>query len=62
MASFTRRIQRKRARLNRTWQPRETPYVYHPDGGYSVLTRNGWRHVSARRLQAQWRMAQLLGA
>lgn len=41
---------------------RKQPYIDHEDGGYSVLHfTKGWRKVSPKRLEAQMKMAQILG-
>lgn len=56
----------RRAEAKRTgtpWPKREQSFKARGDGGYSTLRpTKGWITVSGRRLNAQRRMAQLLGA
>jgi len=70
MSSFVRRMGRRIAKRSMTAteiathkETKTQSYVQHEDGSYSVLhPTRGWRSVSARRMEAQRRMAQLLGA
>lgn len=63
MGGLTRKIRRAYAkRGGKEWQSKETPFR-HDRSGYSALhPTKGWRRISFKRLEAQRRMAQLLGA
>lgn len=70
MSSFIRTIGKRIAKSKMTKveraehkQSKTQTYIQHRDGGYSVLhPTRGWRMVSGRRVAAQFRMSQLLGA
>lgn len=60
MSSFTRRIQRKVIRSAPDYQPRPQFTRVFDDGSYLTLGRRGWSFISAKRLAAQRKMAQIL--
>ncbi|MEA3036830.1 MAG: hypothetical protein QOH04_2607 [Sphingomonadales bacterium] len=61
MSSLLRRQQRKIKRNAGTFTNRPTAYRDAGPEGYDVLhATKGWRHVSAARLRAQARLAQLI--
>ncbi|QDP53752.1 MAG: hypothetical protein GOVbin7759_39 [Prokaryotic dsDNA virus sp.] len=61
MSSYPRNLQRRAVRALPDYEPSTRPHVDLPDGGYAVLhPTKGWRAVSARRITAQGRMAQIL--
>ena len=59
MSSFVRSLQRKRLRNSPDYEPKAQPVRFLPDGGYATLTTNGWVTVSARRLLAQRKLADI---
>ena len=69
MSSFTRRLGRKIAKKTMTTEEisaakgaKTQSFRQHSDGSYDTYhPTRGWKHVSARRVAGQMRMAQLLG-
>lgn len=63
MSSMIRNLQRKFLRQQPGYKGRKQFTILHEDGGYTTLTpTKGWRFISGKRLDAQRRMARLLGA
>lgn len=60
MSSITRRIQRKAVRSAAGYEPRPQFTRVFKDGSYLTLGRRGWTFMSAKRLEAQRKMAAML--
>lgn len=57
MSSLLRRQSRRIKRKFGNHEPKARPFIYHADGGYSVLRpTKGWLRVSPARLRAQHRL------
>jgi hypothetical protein len=69
MSSLIRRMGKRIAKkvmskeeLKAHKESKRQSFRMHDDGSYDVLHyTKGWRHVSAKRIAAQFKMAQILG-
>jgi len=62
MSSYIRNIQRKAAKQRPDYEPKPTPTIVLKHGYKVLRPTKGWLFMSARRLEAQRKMAAMLSS